>query len=64
MRLQMRVKPTNITELYNLLENIGSFYTDGEHQQLCDIDNKIDEVKDLLEDAMWNFGLEESTDKY
>jgi hypothetical protein len=54
----------NIENLYQSLENLRYFYNDDinpEEIELCEIDNKIYELKDLLYDAIQN-GLKDKED--
>ena len=46
-------KLTNIDKLYNKLDALEHFFkSDKDEQIFCDIDNKIDELKDKLEEAL------------
>jgi hypothetical protein len=54
----------NIEKLYESLENLRYFYNDDinpDEIELCEIDNKIYELKDLLYDAIQN-GLKDKED--
>jgi hypothetical protein len=57
----------NIKQLFEALESLGHYYRiENEHLKteplvLCDIDNKIEELKDLLYDAIEE-GLKERQD--
>ena len=49
----LKEKLTNIDKLYNKLDALEHFFkSDKDEQIFCDIDNKIDELKDILEDAL------------
>lgn len=42
----------NIEKLNEFLLKIDYYYKDGEPTELCEIDNKIDELTELLSDAI------------
>ena len=53
----------DIKKLNEFLLKVDYFYTDGEPNELCEIDNKIDELTEMLSDAIRE-GLGDSKPQY